>query len=164
MKPYSAAIAAFGIAATLVASAASARDQFKIDAPAGWTKSAGSGPVLALWGEPNPAGFRQNITLMAEPFAGTVSDYVAAQRASDKQTIPGIVFGPEADVMTCGNHPAHFLSFKSASGERHMVFEQVFSVWFNRGYVLTYAREKGQASIDDARAALTSLCVRHEGD
>src|ERR1700730_1328608 len=132
MKLYRAGIAAAGLVAVLVASAASAGDQFKLAAPEGWVKKAGSGMVLAIWVEPTSNGFHQNLTLLTEPFAGSEADYVAAHKATTKKSIPGVEFGPEADVKTCADHPAHFLSFKSTSSGRHLLFEQVVSVWFNR--------------------------------
>ena len=40
------------------------------------------------------------------------------------------------------------------------MFEQAMSVWYGRGYVLTYSREEGQAELSDAQAALATLCLR----
>jgi len=152
------------IAATLVmvVSAASAADQFKITPPPGWVKKASdSGAVLAYWVEPNPSGFRQNLNLVDEPFAGTLAQYVALNESTMKKSASQITFGPEGDFKSCdGGHPAHFLSWKSAAFGHKLVFEQAMSVWYGRGYVLTYSREEGQAERSDAQAALATLCIR----
>ena len=143
------------------AASASGGDQFKITAPSGWVKiDQVSGTILAMWGEPHPAGFRQSISITDESFAGTLPQYVAAMKGYQKSTTPDIQFGPAADVVTCIDHPAMFLSWKSAAGGHKLVMEQVLSVWYGRGYTLTYAREQGEAASDDARSALASLCVR----
>jgi hypothetical protein len=161
MKLIRITMAAAAVAAVLAASAASAGDQFSIKPPAGWVKISGSSETfLAMWGEPHPSQFRQNLNLVAEYFTGTLAQYVAGNKHNAKATTPDIEFGPEAEISTCDNHPAHFLPWKATMGGHKLIFEQVLSVWFGRGYVFTYTRAQGQPAIDAARDALSSLCVR----
>ena len=161
MHAYRLGIAA-ALAVAILASAASAADQFKITPPPGWVKKASdSGAVLAYWVEPNPDGFRQNLNLVDDAFAGTLAQYVALNESTLHKSAGQIVFGTEGDFKSCdGNHPAHFLSWKSAAFGHKLVFEQAMSVWYGRGYVLTYSRAEGQPERSDAQAALATLCVR----
>jgi hypothetical protein len=114
-----------------------------------------------MWGEPPSGQFRQNINLVSEPFAGSLSDYVASSKQALKRTATDVDFGPEVDVKTCDNHPAHVLAWKSTVFGHKLVFVQAASVWFGRGYVLTYTYENGQTANNDAVQALATLCVRH---
>ena len=149
------------VCAAFLAAVASADDQYHVTPPDGWVQSTPSeAGVLSVWGEPHPQGFRQNLNLVSEAYHGTLASYVAQNVASLSGQGSAIVVGPQADVTTCTSHPAHFLSWKGEMFGHHLIFEQVLSVWFDRGYVMTYTREVGQDAIDDARSALASLCVR----
>jgi len=152
------------VLAVAVAAAARSRalaeDQFKVDAPDGWTQHTDAGPALASWIDPEADGFHQNLNLVSEPYHRSLDDYVSTNLAALHRKGSAIVVGPQASISTCGTHPAYFISWKSTVFGHALIFEQSLSVWFDRGYVLTYTREQGQPAIDDARAALATLCVR----
>ena len=154
-------VAAVATALTVLATTApaSSQDTFTVTPPSGWVERDGTAPVAEVWVEPDPAGFAQNLNVVSGDYADTLSDYVAGNRETLRRAGAGVVLGPEADVWTCGSHPAHFISWKSTMLGRHLVFEQVLSVWGGRGYVFTYTREESQPPIDAARSALSTLCV-----
>lgn len=149
------------VAATLLSLVpAAAEDQFAITPPTGWVQADGPTGVLGLWVTPTSAQFRQNINLVAEPYAGSLADYVAQNREALSSAEKDLRFGPEADTKTCGVHPAHFMTWEATLAGHDLLFEQMMSVWDGRGYVLTYTRQSGEPELDSARAALTTLCIR----
>jgi hypothetical protein len=152
--------AASAAAAILTAAPVMASDQFAVTAPKGWVQTASPAGVLGLWINPDPNDFRQNINLVSEPYAGSLADYVAENRSALANQEKDVKFGPEADSMTCGNHPAHFITWEATLLGHDLVFEQMVSVWNGHGYVLTYTRRSGEPELDSARTALTTLCVR----
>jgi len=154
------AAAAVCAAMSLMTLPASAGDEYAVSAPSGWAKTDGPAGVLGLWVQPNPPGFRQNINLISEPFDGSLDDDVAANRTALRAAEQSLRFGPESDVQTCVDHPAHFMAWEATMYGRDLLFEQVMSVWSGRAYVLTYTRQSGELELDAARAALTSLCIR----
>lgn len=153
-------VAAFAAAAIASAVPVVAQDQFALTPPTGWVQTSTPTGVLGLWVTPASNTFRQNINLVSEPFAGSLADYVAENRAALANQEKDLKFGPEADSMTCGNHPAHFITWEATLLGHDLLFEQMVSVWNGRGYVLTYTRQSGEAELDTARTSLTTLCIR----
>ncbi len=154
-------IFAAAVAACASVAVALGADEYRITAPDGWVQGQPqSQGVVAVWTAPDADGFRQNLNLVSEPFQGTLAAYVSENVGAMQRHGSAIVMGPQADVATCDTHPAHFLAWKATIGGRPLIFEQTLSVWFDRAYVLTYTRAQGQPAIDDARAALTTLCIR----
>ena len=153
-------VAACAAAAIASAVPVVAQDQFAVTPPAGWVQTNSPTGVLGLWVNPNPNGFRQNINLVSEPYAGSLADYVAESRSALANQEKDLKFGPEADSTTCSNHPAHFITWEATLLGHDLLFEQMVSVWNGRSYVLTYTRQSGEPELDAARTSLTSLCVR----
>lgn len=137
-----------------------AQEQFAVAPPTGWVQASSPTGVLGLWVNPDSKGFRQNINLVSEPYAGSLADYVAENRAALAHQEKGLRFGPEADTVTCGNHPAHFITWEATLLGHDLLFEQMVSVWNGHGYVLTYTRQSGEPELDTARTSLTTLCIR----
>jgi len=153
-------VIAFAAAAMISTAPAYAQDQFSVTPPSGWVQAGGPAGVLGLWVDQNPNDFRQSINLVSEPYAGSLSEYVAENRAALVNQEQGAKFGPEADSMTCGSHPAHFITWETTLLGHDLLFEQMISVWNGHGYVLTYTRQSGEPELNAARAALMTLCVR----
>jgi hypothetical protein len=154
-------IAAATAAAAIVSVApVGAQDQFAVTPPAGWVRTSSSIGVLGLWVTPKTSGFRQNLNLVSEPYSGSLADYVAENRAALSNQEKDLRFGPDADSRTCGDHPAHLITWEATLFGHDLYFEQMVSIWDGYGYVLTYTRESGEPELDDAREALTTLCVR----
>ena len=155
------AAAALAVLSAVGTAPAGAGAEYKLTPPAGWVQIAPPTTiVLAAWGEPAPTGFRQNMNVVSEPFAGSLADYVAKNLSTLQRTAPDLQLGPQTEVTTCNDHPAHLLAWKSTVFGHKLVFLQVASVWFGRGYVLTYTRDDREAPIDEAVQSLASLCVR----
>ena len=153
-------VAAFAAVAMISAEPVHAQEQFSITPPSGWVQADGPAGVLGLWVDQNPNDFRQSINLVSEPYSGSLSDYVAGNRAALANQEQGAKFGPEADSTTCSGHPAHFITWEATLLGHDLLFEQMISVWNGRGYVLTYTRQSGEPELNSARASLTTLCVR----
>jgi len=157
-------LAAAAIAVCITAASTAAADQFRFSPPAGWARTlATGGLVIAAWREPAPVGFAQNINIVAQPYSGTLSQYVDLNKTQLMRTFPSAVMGGDLSGSTCGTHPAHYFAWQANLGGRDLIYEQVASVWFGRGYVVTYTRLVSQPINPDARAALTTLCIRHIG-
>jgi len=152
--------AAIAAAAMISAATVFAQDQFAVTPPTGWVETGGPAGVLGLWIEPNSNDFKQSLNLVSEPYAGSLAEYVAENRSALANQEKGAKFGPEADSMTCGSHPAHFITWETTLLGHDLLFEQMISIWNGHGYVLTYTRQSGEPELNAARTALMTLCVR----
>ncbi|HEY7993613.1 MAG: hypothetical protein ACHQY2_02100 [Candidatus Eremiobacterales bacterium] len=155
-------VAAVTAAAMISAVPVFAQDQFSVSAPTGWVQTGGPAGVLGLWVEQNPNDFKQSLNLVSEPYSGSLTDYVAENRAALASQEKGAKFGPEADSTTCGSHPAHFITWETTLLGHDLLFEQMISIWSGRGYVLTYTRQSGEPELNAARVALMTLCIRNQ--
>ncbi len=126
--------------------------------PYGWHRVAHTAKGLGVWMHPGDQGYNQNISVLAEHYGGSLSEYTKLAVSQIQSQLPGVQIGAVQRATVCGSHPSMYITYAATVRGKSLVYEQMATIWQGVAYLATYTRLTTQSSLRDARGSLTTLC------
>lgn len=131
--------------------------------PAGWNPASPMpAGVLGAWVRPGNEALVQNISLLGEPFTGTLDEFVAERAKVERNTFGGLTQESSQDIFICNDHPARMIKWSGTRNGNDYAFEQVYTIWNKTGptaYVATYTRSASDLELPEATTSISSICA-----
>jgi hypothetical protein len=113
---------------------------FSIDIPEGFTTQTIQGVASKIIVGPSVDDFAVNINVVAEPFKGTVSQYVAAGHELVQQQMPDVKLSEARDFVIDAGLPAMHWTMRQTMGGKELVQEQFAVESPGKAFVITCTR------------------------
>jgi hypothetical protein len=140
------AVLGFGIAA-------SGAGDYAFGPPPGWAKLPSGSDVKWV----SPSG-REYVTLHPTTFGGDLSSFVAVILRQERAQNPTQHVWTNRNYYICGDHPGRYVIWTASSHAHNVIWEQLFALWAQDGYVVSYRRPWSAPPSNAARASLLSIC------
>jgi hypothetical protein len=138
--------------------AAFASGDYAFSPPTGWAKLA-SGTNMK-WADPAGTEF---VALHPTTFYGDLNAFVNAMLKKEKTANPTQYVWANKNYLICGRHTGRYVIWTSTAHGHTSIWEQMFALWGQDGYAVTYVRPQNLPPSTVARAALVSICGVGEG-
>jgi hypothetical protein len=121
--------------------------------PTGWTKLA-SGTNLK-WVDPSG---KEYVLLHPTSFNGELNSFVVAMLKKEKAQYPTQHVWTNKNYYICGDHVGRYVIWTSTDRGHTTIWEQMFGLWAQDGYAVTYRRPRTDPPSLTARTSLLSIC------
>jgi hypothetical protein len=121
--------------------------------PTGWTKLPSGTDVKWV----DPSG-KEYLSLHPTTFNGDLTSFVSVTLRKEKAQNPTQHVWTNKNYYICGDHLGRYVIWTASSHYHTLVWEQLFALWAQDGYVVSYRRPQNHPPSNAARASLLSIC------